>query len=219
MRRRDFVRAMVATVVAPKFLLGQTANPAPPPPAPVPWTLGLNPKTPIPSTGIAEAVAEAEPRFFTATQMTTLTRLCDLLLPPIGGKPGAVAAETPEFLDLLIGNSPKDRQELYQTGLNWLDQEAQRQFSQPFAKLGKAQADRLLKPWLRTWMTDHPPTEAHADFINIAHSDIRTATVCSKAWNDAPTSGAQEATPSGLYWSPIDPELETLTHSSRMRHP
>ena len=103
-------------------------------------------------------------------------------MPPMGEKPGAVQAQTPMFLDFLIGDSPEARKQVYSEGLDWLDAEAKKKFNVEFAKLSDAQADELLKPWLRTWMNDHPPTEKHADFINIAHDDIRTATVNSKAW-------------------------------------
>jgi hypothetical protein len=168
---------------------------------------GINPATPIPPATIAEAVAEEELTFFTATQMATLSRLCDVLLPRIGSTPGAVDAGTPAFLDFLIGESPSDRKKMYQDGLSWLDTESKKQFSKPFAALGTAQADGLLKPWLRTWMSDHLPTEPHADFVNTAHSDIRTATVNSRAWGKAPKKEGRESTAKGLYWSPIDPDL------------
>lgn len=208
MRRREFVKAIVSATIVPKLLLGQQeANPAPPLPAPVPWTLGLTPTTPVPTTQIAEAVAEPDLYFFTPKQMATLSRLSDVLLPPLGTKPGAIAAETPAFLDFLIGSSPADRKQMYQGGLAWLDAEAQRQFAVPFAQLKTAQADRILQPWLRTWMSDHPPTEAHADFINIVHADIRTATINSKAWNQAEAVDAQEFRRQGLYWFPIEPDV------------
>jgi hypothetical protein len=211
MLRRDFVRAVVSVSIAPRLLLSQqTANPAPPPPAPVPWTVGLNPKTPLPQTELADGIAEMELRFFTPQQMTTLARLSDVLLPPIGDKPGALQAETPRFLDFLIGSSLDTRRKIYTGGLDWLDAESHKKFSLPFARLTSAQADALLKPWLRTWMNDHPPLEPHADFVNIAHEDIRTATVNSKAWSDVPSVGAQESTEVGLYWSPIEPDLYTL---------
>jgi hypothetical protein len=56
-------------------------------------------------------------------------------------------------------------------------------------------------------MNDHPPTEPHADFINIAHDDIRSATVNSKAWSDASSGGAQASTAESLYWYPIEPDI------------
>ena len=106
MLRRDFVRAVIAVGAAPKLLLGQqAANPAPPP-APVPWLLGLTSKTPIPQVEAADQVAAAELRFFTPQQMAALTRLSEVLMPPMGEKPGAVQAQTPMFLDFLIGDSP-----------------------------------------------------------------------------------------------------------------
>ena len=206
MQRRSFVRVLVAAGLAPKLLIAQqAANPAPPPPAPVPWTLGLNPNTPLPQTQAAELVAEADLKFFTAEQMGTLSRLSQLFLPALGKKPSAIAAGTPAFLDFLIGESPAERKTLYKAGLDWLNVEARRKYGKPFVDIDEAQAGTLVKPWMRTWMTDHPPTELHADFLNIAHADIRVATMNSKAWSDA--SAIADRDPSGLYWSPIDPDI------------
>lgn len=208
MLRRDFVRAVAAVSLAPKLLWSQqAANPTLPPPAPVPWTLGLNPKTPLPLTEVVDGIAETEVSFFTPLQMQTFARLCDTLLPPLGNKPGALAADTPRFLDFLIGSSPDERKRLYTGGLDWLEEESESRHKLPFARLDPAQVDGLIKPWLRTWMTDHPPTEPHADFINIAHEDILTATMNSKAWDDGGSAAAQDWVTGGLYWSPIDPDI------------
>ncbi|WP_158944731.1 gluconate 2-dehydrogenase subunit 3 family protein [Granulicella sp. S190] len=209
MLRRDFVRAVVSVSVAPRLLLSQqTANPAPapPPPAPVPWTLGLNPKTPIPQTEVADGITETVQRFFTPVQLAALIRLADVLMPPIGDKPGALQAETPFFLDFLIGSSPAARKKVYEGGLNWLESESEKRYGKGFAKLDDRQAGSILKPLLRTWMNDHPPTEPHADFVNIAHDDIRMATINSRAWSDVTSSHAQ-ASSTELFWYPIDPDI------------
>lgn len=211
MRRRDFVRSLIAALFASRGLAGQeAAKPQLPIAAPVPWTLGLNPKTPIPQTTVAEGIAEAKLSFFTAPQMETLRRLSDLLMPPIGGRPGAVEAGTPQFLDLLIGQSLEPRRKVYAGGLEWLEAEAQKKCKLPFAKLDDGQATALLKPWLRTWMSDHPPVEPHADFVNVAHDDIREATFNSEAWADARSPSGNGGTPTGIYWSPIDPEIHGM---------
>jgi hypothetical protein len=211
MRRRDFVRGVLAVGAAPKLLLGQqAATPPPPPPAPIPWLLGLNSKTPIPHVEAADQLATAVLRFFSPQQMGTLTRLSDLLMPPIGEKPGAVQAQTPMFLDFLIGSSPEERRQVYSEGLDWLDAESKKKFNIEFANLTDVQAAELLQPWLRTWMSDHPPAEKHADFINIAHDDIRTATINSKVWSVVPEVGAEPRTSEELYWSPIEPDISDL---------
>lgn len=207
MLRREFLWLIVPGSLAPRLLLSQQSGPAPPPPAPVPWTLGLNPATPLTHTVAADAVATTELHFFSPAQMATLTRLSDVLLPPLSAMPGALEAEAPAFLDFLIGSSAAPRKQLYLEGLDWLEREAQTRYRRSFKELTGEQIDPMLRPWLRTWMTDHPPQESHADFINIAHADIRTATVNSKRWSDAPISGASERTPVALYWLPIEPDL------------
>lgn len=212
MKRREFVRAVAGVCVLPDVLFAQqqapvTQNPLPPPPAPVPWTLGLNSKTPMPHTETADDVAATDASFFSPVQMATLVHLSGALLPALGEMPGAIEAETPGFLDFLIGNSPASRKALYTRGLDWLDAESRRISGVPFAKTTPAQADAVLKLWLRTWMSDHPPSEPHADFVNIAHADIRTATMNSRAWVNAEAHDRKDFNAAQMYWSPIDPDL------------
>jgi hypothetical protein len=188
--------------IAPKFLLAQQQSAAaPPPPAPVPWTLGLNAKTPLPHVEVVDGIATTDARFFSAAQLATLVRLCDVMLPALDGRPSAVEAETPMFLDFLLADSPAARRNVYSGGLNWLDTQARARYSKSFAKLDDSQADAILKPWLRTWMSDHPPTDLHAGFVCIALDDIRRATMDSKAWSDGRDTGRQ------LFWSPIEPDI------------
>src|SRR5258708_3065705 len=213
MRRRDFVKAMVAVSTTAKTMLGQqaatpvapsTPPPTPTAPGPVPWMRGLMEVKPLPMASIvADAVAHTNAYFFNEQQLATLRRLSEILLPPLKGYPGAKEAGTPEFIDFLIGVSPTDRQQMYQSGLDRLDAEAKQHFGVAFSTLEKSQADQLIRPWLRTWMTDHPPTQPYARFINLAHSDIRTATINSQAWSDA----RKKAPDMELYWFPIDPDI------------
>jgi hypothetical protein len=213
MQRRDFIWRLVAMGIAPEALFGQQKA-APPPPAPVPWTLGLSPKTPVPHTEVPDTLAETDLKFFSAEQMGALRRLSELLLPAIGSKPSALQAETPEFLDFLLGHSPATRQTLYKGGLDWLSVESKRKFRVAFGETTTEQADALVKPWMRTWMTDHPPTQAHADFLNIAHADIRSATMNSKIWNDTETDIEEDPNGMALYWSPIDPDIYATQFNS-----
>ena len=207
MERREFLRAVAVLAATPKWLLAQqNSNGVPALPAPEPWMRGLNENTPLPQTMEADAAGETIPTFFSATQLQTLSRLADVLLPRTEDHPGALDAKTPQFLDFLIGHSPAVRGTLYTNGLNWLDRQAKLRHKKPFAQIETAQVDALIKSWLRTWMTDHPPTQTHADFINIAHADIRTATMNSQAWFDMLDPRHQEAA-TQLYWSPIEPDI------------
>jgi hypothetical protein len=224
MRRREFVKAMIAASVSARTMMGQKAPasvapsaplPIPPKaaplpaPGPVPWMRGLLEAKPLPMTPLVpDAVAHTKTYFFTRQQLATLRQLCEVLMPPLKSAPGAIDAGAPEFLDFLISVSPADQQQLYVDGLERMDAEARRQFGLPFAGVNLQQADALIRPWLRTWMTDHPPNDPHERFINLAHSDIRTATINSKPWSDALPADDDARMEEGLYWYPVDPDLD-----------
>jgi Gluconate 2-dehydrogenase subunit 3 len=220
MRRRDFVKGIVAVPAAAKAVLGQQSaapvNPSPQAAAATSSPLQVDRfrqqsvgyKAPPVASLVPDAVAQTEARFFNELQMATLRKLSDILMPPLNGYPGALQAQAPEFLDFLIGTSPPDRQQMYQSGLDRLNAEAKKQFGMQFSELNAAQADQLIRPWLATWIIDHPPAEPFTRFINLAHHDIRTATMNSQAWSIAATSSGERAPGMGLYWSPIDPDIQ-----------
>jgi hypothetical protein len=228
MRRRDFVKGIVAVPVTATAMFGQTStapygektsapqssSTAKVPPTPdnssrlVEHRESFNFRTqPIAAT-VPDAVATTEEHFFDTKEMATLRKLGDILLPPLNGYPGSTQACAPEFIDFLIGASPAERQQVYRSGLNRLNADAEKQFGIPFAKVDAEQAKKLLQPWLRAWMADHPPKEPFAHFVNVAHQDIRTATMNSQAWSIAAISSGERAPGIGLYWSPIDPDIQ-----------
>lgn len=228
MRRRDFVKAIVAVPVTALPMFGQNAAPATGEKTsepqssstaaassttqPVtqrveqPQSFGFQSPA-IPPT-IPDEVATTAQHYFRAEHMATLRKLGDILLPPMNGYPGSTQACAPEFIDFLISVSPVERQKMYRFGLDRLDAEAHKQFDIQFSQVNAEQADALLRPWLRTWMVDHPPTEPFAHFINVVHEDIRTATMNSQVWSIAATSAGERAPGIGWYWSPIDPDIQ-----------
>ena len=162
-------------------------------------------------TLVPDAVAKTDAHFFNPQQTAALRRLCEILMPPMKGYPGAIDAGAPEFLDFLIGASPRAEQRMYQSGLDWLDAEAKEKFGEKFATISDAQADGLMRPWLRAWMSDHPPTELHERFINLAHQAIRTATVNSQGWSEAKRKEEGDVAGLDLYWYPVDPDMHRRT--------
>ncbi len=233
MQRRDFVKALVsataaaaaptlapdalaqqATPVKPEATPVKPPTPATPAPGPVPWTRGLNAAKPLPMTPLVPgAEPDAGTQFLSDTQMKTLRRFCALLMPPLNDYPGATEAGVPEFLDFLLSTSPADRQKSYVVGLDRLQSDAHHHFSSSFDALSDQQADQLIRPFLRAWISDHPPTDPFENFINVAHSEIRTATINSQAWSDAAQAKHLHTPDQDLFWYPIDPEL---THEDLM---
>ncbi len=215
MRRRDFVKTLMAASVSAASAVGQKpAIPLPPTqkavpaPGPVPWERGIMDVKPLPITPLtADVFAQTDTQFFNATETATLHRLCELFQPPGKHYPGAIEAGAPQFLDFLIGASPEDQQHIYQAGLDRLESGAQQKFSKPFANLNAEQADQIIRPGLRAWMNDHPPAEPFEYFLANVQVDIRTATNNSQAWADAARK-AGEGTPNvDLYWHPVEPDL------------
>ena len=60
------------------------------------------------------------PKALTAAQFRTLTRLTDLIIPVENGQPGAVQAEVPAWIDLLLTVNG-DLKTRYTNGLAWVD--------------------------------------------------------------------------------------------------
>ena len=151
---------------------------------------------------VADAAADPVPRFFTATQFAALRKLSDVLMPSLGGAPGALDAHAPEFLDFLIGDSPAERQQIYRAGLDALNAQSKKRFGKAFAEVDAAQVEELLAPLREAWTYDLPADPA-ARLLWTATTDGRTATMNSREWSlAAPLAGRRSG--SGLYWLPID---------------
>jgi hypothetical protein len=165
-------------------------------------------KAPPVTTIVPDAIAAPEVRFFTEPQLGALSRLSDLLMPPLNGYPGALQAEAPQFLDFLVSASPDDIQQLYRSGLDRLNEDAKKKFDTAFAKLNDKQADAIVRPAFKPWMQWHPPTEPFGHFIANAHDDIRKATMNSEAWSQAAIAAGERTPGVGLFWYPIDPDMK-----------
>jgi hypothetical protein len=195
MKRRRFFLTVAAAPAVPAALVAQQT--VQPPATAAPKSL---------ATGHADVVAQPVARFFTRPQFETLQKLSDVLVPAGNGNPGALDANVPQFIDFLIGQSPADRQQLYRTGLDFLNKRATDQFHKAFAALDVAQVDSILKPLMVPvpWTYD-PPKELGSHFVTTAHEDIRTATRNSREWADAAAKAGRRIAGPQLYWNEIDP--------------
>lgn len=156
-----------------------------------------------------DAVATTEQRYFTPARYATLVAFSKVLMPGGEGYPGAIDSGAPEFLDFLIGGSPADRQAMYNNGLDRLQADSMKECKTPFAHADAKQADMVIRPHLRTWINDHPPTEPHLLFVNQVHRDIREATLNSPAYAKAAEAAGERTPGVGLFVSPLDPGIDT----------
>lgn len=197
MKRRKFIQTLAA---APAIAVPASIEPLAQLPAGAQRPQEEAPKL---ETAPLDAVAETMPRFFNAQQFAALRKLSDILLPPLNGMPGALDVGAPEFLDFLISKSPADRKQLYTAGLNALNAQATKRFNKPFADVSEAQATELLAPLRQPW-TYEPPAEPLARFLREAKQDVRTATMNSREYGTAGSSGGRRGGGIGQYWYPID---------------
>jgi len=219
MKRRNFVRSLLVTPAVPAVLISEepakTATAQPAAQTVPPERNGAVQPVEVPRLDVTplDLAGQPAPQFFTATQFGTLRKLAGILLPPLKGSPGAIEAQTPEFLDFLISASPDDRQKLYLSGLDKLEAQARDKFQKSFSDLDARKADAILRPLLvaRPWPQDMP-SDALQNFLAQAHEDIRTATMNSREWSIAVEKSGHRfsrgSRTSGYYWSPIDPISE-----------
>lgn len=198
MKRRNFIQTLAA---APAVAVPLTSEPL----AQSPAGQQARPAEEAPKLDITphDAAAEMTHHFFNAQQFAALRKLSNILLPPLNGMPGALNAEAPEFLDFLISKSPADRKQLYTAGLNTLNAQAAKKFGKAFAEVSEEQAAELLAPLRQPW-TYEPPTDPFARFLREAKQDVRTATMNSREYTSAGSSGGRRGGGIGQYWYPID---------------
>ena len=85
-----------------------------------------------------------EPRAFSSSEMSTLSKLCDTIIPPTQ-TPGAAAAGVPQYIDLVVSASEEHRK-LYHEGLIWLDTHSGDLYGKPFGELTEEQQIGILSP-------------------------------------------------------------------------
>ena len=200
MKRRRFLKAVLAAPAVPVLAAQQPAPPASAAATPNPQAAPA--ELPRLEMTAADEAAEMTARFFSAPQLAALRKLSDVLMPPMQGAPGALEAQAPEFLDFLLAQSPAERRQLYQAGLDALNDQARQRFGRPFAALDAAQAAALLAPLRQPW-TYEPPADPLARFLQAAKQDVRIATMNSRQWSGG-AGGGRRAGGVGQYWLPLD---------------
>jgi hypothetical protein len=84
------------------------------------------------------------PKFFNAQQMALIATISELIIPTDDHSPGAIAAEVPAFIDLMINESPAETKKLWTDGLGAMDRLSQSKFQVEFNKASAAQQTELL---------------------------------------------------------------------------
>lgn len=221
MKRRNFVRSLVAAPIAPALLdAAQTVQNKTPAQQTTSQAASPAQQTPRQSAGApflkvteVDLAGQPAPHYFNQTQFATLRKLSAVLMPPLKNNPGAIDAGAPEFLDFLISVSPNDRQALYLNGLDKLEGQAQDKFQRSFGELDARDFDAIIRPLLtaRPWEQDFP-SDPLKHFVAQVHEDLRAATMNSREWAEASEKSGRRFSrgfrSSGYYWAPIDPISE-----------
>jgi hypothetical protein len=204
MKRRRFVQALVGTPAATALFAQQPGANQSAPGVPLNPTQGVPPparaadELPVLEPTVGDAAADYAPKFFTPAQYGALSRVSVALAP------AALDANTPQFLDFLLSQSPVERQRLYREGLDRLNSRARGSYGKAVADLDDTQVSVLLSPLNQPW-TYEEPTDAAVRFLRAAKIDVRLATANSPELSPpAPRSGARRFTGTGQYWYPLD---------------
>jgi hypothetical protein len=92
----------------------------------------------------AEKKQPFKAKFFKPEQMVLIGTISELIIPTDDHSPGAKAAEVPEFIDLMISESPEETKKLWTDGLTSVDKMCQDKFSAAFNKATAEQQVALL---------------------------------------------------------------------------
>lgn len=90
------------------------------------------------------AAKKTAPKFFKADQMALIATISELIIPTDDHSPGAIAAEVPAFIDLMISESPAETKKLWTDGLTAVDAKSQSANGAAFNKAPKEKQIALL---------------------------------------------------------------------------
>jgi hypothetical protein len=88
--------------------------------------------------------APYKPKFFNADQMALVATISELIIPTDDHSKGAIEAEVPEFIDLMISEAPAEAKKIWTDGLAAMDKLSQDKNSVPFNKATKDQQIAIL---------------------------------------------------------------------------
>ncbi len=83
-------------------------------------------------------------KFFKPEQMAMIATISDLIIPTDDHSPGAVAAEVPEFTDLMVSESPAETKNLWTNGLAAMDKLSNEKYQLSFNKASNEQQIAML---------------------------------------------------------------------------
>src|SRR5262249_3036046 len=92
----------------------------------------------------APAKTPAKAKFFSADQMALIATISELIIPTDDHSPGAIAAEVPAFIDLMISEAPAETKKMWTDGLVAMDKLSQDKNGAAFNKATKEQQVALL---------------------------------------------------------------------------
>ncbi|MFN0120827.1 MAG: gluconate 2-dehydrogenase subunit 3 family protein, partial [Blastocatellia bacterium] len=84
------------------------------------------------------------PKFFSAAQMALIATISEHIIPTDSNSKGAIAAEVPAFIDLMISESPAEAKKQWTDGLAAMDKMSQAKFSKPYHDAAKDQQIQIL---------------------------------------------------------------------------
>jgi Gluconate 2-dehydrogenase subunit 3 len=97
-----------------------------------------------PGTTAKTAPKATPPKFFNAPQMALIATVSELIIPTDDHSKGAIEAEVPAFIDLMVSESPAETKKLWTDGLAALDQLSKTKFQTEFNKTTKDQQTQIL---------------------------------------------------------------------------
>lgn len=82
-------------------------------------------------------------KFFTDSEMVTITILCDIIIPADSQSGSASDAKVPEFIEFMVKDQPKNQTPM-RGGLRWLDIKSSKMFKKSFSDASKSQQLELV---------------------------------------------------------------------------